>query len=262
MIASFCFCWLSHALTSFWLKIERINWPKSSGWTWLRLATESLINHRPNDVDYFLLSWIEKWVSFLFGQNAKKQIINCWNSFKQKIQQKKTWWTCSTSFYGFLKTQQFDRFWFFLKSLQVFFVCFLRMIFRCFLPFLGVCQSLLRPIDLSQFDWRKIKIVNVRKHRFSFSRWHFKTFFFRFTFVLQIFSWSWERMLTISKIFIGPVGSSNDQKCQINATISKMKLIEKSETNNSITVFDVAGWNCTNINSANIGCTFINKWGQ
>jgi hypothetical protein len=41
-----------------------------------------------------------------------------------------------------------------------------------------------------------------------------------------------------------------------------MKLIEKSETNNSITVFDVAGWNCTNINSANIGCTFINKWGQ
>ena len=103
-----------------------------------------------------------------------------------------------------------------LKKFTVFLFCFFRMIFRCFLPFLGVCQSLLRPIDLSQFDWRKIKIVNVRKHRFSFSRWHFKTFFSRFTFVLQIFSWSWERMLTISKIFIGPVGSSNDQKCQIN----------------------------------------------
>ena len=68
-----------------------------------------------------------------------------------------------------------------LKKFTVFF-CFFRMIFRCFLPFLGVCQSLLRPIDLSQFDWRKIKIVNVRKHRFSFSRWHFKTFFFPFHF--------------------------------------------------------------------------------
>jgi len=75
--------------------------------------------------------------------------------------------------------------------------------------------------------------------------------FFRFFPDLERECWPFQRFLSDPSV--------HRTTKNVKSTFSKMKLIEKSETNNSITVFDVAGWNCTNIN---IGCTFINKRGQ